>query len=118
MQLAALASVFAAILPPGAALGQEAQLARPVDIRAAECERPAYPRRAVRAEVEGLTVVALTVDATGDVSDVRVVQKSGDTPFHALLDAEAVRATATCRFAEAPGFAPAKARMPYRWVLK
>jgi TonB family protein len=117
MQFATLACACAAIAFPVAALGQEAQLARPIDSRTANCPQAEYPKPALRSEVDGLTVVALTVDATGQVSDVQVVQKSGETALHALLDAEAVRVTRSCRFAEAAGMAPARARLPYRWRI-
>jgi TonB family protein len=116
-QWAALASAGAAMTFPVPTLAQDAQVARPLDIRAASCPQAEYPRSAIRAEVEGRTLVLLTVSASGEVSDVQVVEKSGDTALHALLDAEAVRVTAACRFPEAAGFAPARARLPYVWRI-
>jgi protein TonB len=118
MQFAALAWACAAITVPATAIGQEAQVARPVEIRTAECPRPEYPRRALREEVDGRTLVVLTVDEAGNVSDVQVERKSGDTALHALLDAEAVRVTQACRFPQATGFAPARVRLPYLWRLQ
>jgi TonB family protein len=118
MCIATLAWACAAVTVPSISLGQEAQLARSLDIRAATCPRAEYPRRALREEVEGRTLVALTVHATGAVSDVQVVEKSGDTALHALLDAEAARVTASCRFPEQAGSAPARVRLPYVWRIR
>jgi periplasmic protein TonB len=116
MQLAALCCAAASL--PCIATAQDAQAPRSLDLRAATCPQPEYPRAAIRADAEGRTVVMLTVSASGEVSDVRVVEKSGDTTMHALLDAEAVRVTASCRFPEAVGTAPTQARLPYLWKIE
>lgn len=116
MQLAALCCAAAGVVSVASA--QEAPGPRRHDLGGAECPRAEYPRAAIRAEVEGRTVVALTVSPSGEVSDVRVVERSGASTLHALLDAEAVRVTASCRFPEAAGTAPTIARLPYLWKLE
>ena len=56
--------------------------------------RPRYPSRAVAQGIEGRVVLLATLDATGRVTDLRVLESSG----FALLDREALRAVATWRF--------------------
>lgn len=116
MQLAVLCCAAAAVVSVASA--QESPAPRRQDLRGAECPRAEYPRAAIRADVEGRTVVRLTVHPSGEVSGVEVVEKSGETTLHAMLDAEAVRVTASCRFPEAAGTAPTIARLPYLWKLE
>ena len=116
LQLAALCGAAASV--PSVAAAQETKALRRLDLRGATCPRPEYPAPAIRAEVEGRTVVTLTIGASGEVSDVHVVETSGPGKLHALLDAEAVRVTTSCRFPEAAGTAPVTARLPYLWRLE
>jgi len=63
-------------------------------------------------------VIGLVIDAQGGVSDLKVETSSGRTDQHAMIDKAALLAAATCRFPPEPGTAPARARIPYRFVLQ
>lgn len=61
--------------------------------------RPEYPRAAVRAGAQGAVTMRLHVEADGTVSQVDVVQSSGTTYAHKLLDRAAVEAMLRCQVA-------------------
>ena len=62
---------------------------------------PQYPIAAIRSGAQGVTRVAVHLDETANVTAVDIVQRSGDTREHRLLDAEAARAIARCPFTPA-----------------
>ena len=59
--------------------------------------RPEYPDAARRAGTQGVTRVHMVYDMTGQVIASDIVQSSGTTPEHHLLDATAAAALATCK---------------------
>ena len=81
------------------------------------CPIPEYPRAALRAEATGVTRVTVTVGLEGTVTDVRVVQRSGESEAHALLDRAAVRAMQACQFDPAAGSLPARATREFVWKI-
>ncbi|MFT4647707.1 MAG: protein TonB [Glaciecola sp.] len=62
------------------------------------CPEPRYPSKARRRQQEGAVVLRLTVDKSGSVVLVEVVESSG----HAILDRTAKKMLATWRFRPAP----------------
>jgi TonB family protein len=66
---------------------------------------------------QGTTKLSFLVDASGKVSEARVIQKSGNTAEHALLDEEALTIINACRFPEAKGYASVRAIQAFKWAL-
>jgi len=62
---------------------------------------PQYPVAAIQSRAQGTTRVAVHLDETGKVVSIEIVQRSGDTREHRLLDNEAARAIARCPFTAA-----------------
>ena len=62
---------------------------------------PQYPVAAIKSGAQGVTRVAVHLDETGNVTAVDIVQRSGDTREHRMLDSEAARAIARCPFTAA-----------------
>lgn len=62
---------------------------------------PQYPVAAIQSGAQGVTRVAVHLDQAGQVTAVDIVQRSGDTREHRLLDSEAARAIARCPFTAA-----------------
>ncbi len=62
---------------------------------------PQYPVAAIKSGAQGVTRVAVHLDDAGKVTAVDIVQRSGDTREHRLLDSEAARAIARCPFTPA-----------------
>ena len=62
---------------------------------------PQYPVAAIKSGAQGVTRVAVHLDEIANVTAVDIVQRSGDTREHRLLDAEAARAIARCPFTAA-----------------
>jgi len=60
--------------------------------------RPAYPPAALRVQAEGTTRLRVTLDAAGHVKAMDVIQSSGDTAEHKLLDQAASEALARCPY--------------------
>jgi TonB family protein len=58
------------------------------------CAGPAYPREAIRYELQGITILRYRLAPDGRVSDVQVVKSSG----WALLDDASVRTIRACSF--------------------
>lgn len=80
------------------------------------CALPAYPARSLRNNEEGITTLALLVDADGRVTSARVEKSSG----YRELDRAAVDALSLCKFkpATSNGVGQAQwAKMAYQWRL-
>lgn len=82
--------------PAAAAAADSALVLAPL---AGHNPQPEYPAAARRHGIEGTTLLALTVDAGGNVTDVRLGATSGSR----LLDEAAVRAARRWRFENGPG---------------
>jgi len=62
---------------------------------------PQYPVAAIQSGAQGVTRVAVHLDEAGKVVSLDIVQRSGSTHEHHLLDSEAARAIARCPFTAA-----------------
>ena len=58
--------------------------------------RPSYPEAAVRAQATGVSRLRFTIDARGNVVTAEIIQSSGPTREHRMLDNSAKFALATC----------------------
>lgn len=88
----------APVAAPAAPPSPPPDLSRPAQLEASQCARPAYPRAALRSEATGTTRIRFRVDAGGRVTDARVLQHSGPSREHRLLDRAAVETLGRCRF--------------------
>lgn len=84
--------------------------------------QPAYPSAARASRAEGVTKLALLIDAEGRIASADVVESSGPTAEHKLLDQEVARAVKGCslfrRKLDANGQGvPYSITMGYRWGL-
>jgi len=73
--------------------------ARPAQINANDpaC-KPEYPAAAARANAEGTTRIRFAVDANGKVTSATVINSSGPTREHRLMDSAAKNSLSTCPF--------------------
>jgi len=82
--------------------------------------KPVYPPAALRADVQGETVVEMIVDSAGKVKSAEVVQSAGQSPEHKLLDQAAAEALPRCPYT--PGTdtdgKPIGARVTVNYVWK
>lgn len=82
--------------------------------------RPDYPAAAMRAEIEGVVVVAFTMEADGHISEAHVEQSAGPSREHKQLDRATVDAVLACK--GRPGTVDGRperltSRVRYRWTL-
>jgi len=66
-----------------------------LDAGAAQC-RPVYPAAAQRAGAQGTSRIRFTVDAVGHVVGAQILQSSGSTREHRMMDKAAAEALAQC----------------------
>ena len=91
---------------------------RTVSMASGKCTQPPYPPEARSTAAEGTTTLSFDVDATGKVTRVAIVEPSGATHGHRVLDALALETLRTCAFPAAPGYLPGSSRVAYAWRLK
>jgi TonB family protein len=85
------------VMPPRRAVDPNA-VPRPPRLAAADSScRPEYPPAAIRAMAQGRTVMSFDVDAAGQVTQSTIVQASGPTREHRMLDTSAAAALSRCR---------------------
>lgn len=80
------------------------------------CKKPEYPRASLVNEEAGTVTLAFTVDATGKVTDSKIVKSSG----FKNLDKAAQKDMSACKFKPAiKGGAPAEGtvQIDYTWKL-
>lgn len=66
-----------------------------IDAGAVQC-RPEYPGAAQRAGATGITRIRFSVDATGRIAGSQILQSSGPSREHRLMDRAAAEALAQC----------------------
>jgi TonB family protein len=77
------------------------------------CPTPDYPPAALRAGAQGTTVVRLTVDSTGTVTESEIAKPSGESREHKLLDKAAHEALRKCKFSIAQGASERTTQISY-----
>ncbi len=105
----ALTALAALAAPPAASAAQAAALPT---LSPASCVRPAYPREAIRYELEGITTLRFRLAPDGRVAEVRVAKSSG----WAMLDDAVVRSLQACRFTPAQAAKAGAAALPVQYV--
>jgi protein TonB len=108
---------------------EQVALAEPVRLKpragtlnagAAQC-RPAYPGAALRAGATGVSRLRFTIDPSGQVTNAQILQPSGPTREHHLLDQAAAAALAQCPVTvgtdEAGRATASSADVDYVWTL-
>ena len=106
----------AAQAQPGAASAPQAG-ASSASTGFAHCDvRPDYPAQALRAGVQGMSLIEATFGPDGAVTSARVARASGPLPENALLDQAALAALSHCRVI--PSENPkATQQIAYAWKL-
>ena len=84
---------------PAGTLVPAVDTSKPHLLKTAKCVRPEYPPAAARAGAMGTTRLRFTIDAHGQVIDAEVVEASGPTREHRILDNAAKEAFSHCEFA-------------------
>jgi TonB family protein len=90
---------------------------RPTKGAFAYCPKPEYPGRARKEEATGTTQITVIVEPSGEISGAAITRSSGNTSAHAWLDELALQSVEACRAPPAPGYAPARTVVTYRWLL-
>ena len=84
--------------------------------------KPEYPEAALRAQVQGVSVLVFHVDERGKVTGGEVLRSSGRSREHRMLDKAALYALMLCPFErrlDANGQARAyDVEVPYTWRLQ
>lgn len=111
--LAALAASSAFGLAPAAGAAPAARQSTPA-LSPAACVRPAYPREAIRYELEGITTLRYRLAHDGRVAGVQVLQSSG----WGMLDEAVIRSLQACRFTPAQAAQAGGAALPVRYVWR
>ncbi len=84
---------------PPAPAAAPAVVARPATIDASDPScKPDYPAAAQRAGATGVSHIRFSIDANGKVTNAVIIQPSGPTREHRLMDAAAKAALSTCPF--------------------
>ena len=111
-----------AALVPTAAAAQSPERLRPARIlEITPACRPVYPADALRAHMEGTTVLRFGIDASGRVVRSAIERPSGPAPENRSLDEEALAALAHCTFVTATDGdgrpAAGSVEVNYAWVI-
>jgi len=84
--------------PPAAPPKPPPDLSRPARLNVARCEKPSYPRDALRAEATGVTRIRFNVDSSGRVTRAELLEPSGHSSAHRQMDRAAIAALSGCSF--------------------
>jgi protein TonB len=103
----ALAALAVALAIPGAV-----QAAPLPALSSESCVRPAYPREAIRYELEGITTLRFRLAADGRVAGAQVVKSSG----WAMLDEAVVASLQACRFTPEQAARAGGTALPVQYV--
>ncbi|KPV04655.1 hypothetical protein APR50_21540 [Variovorax paradoxus] len=111
------------VIAPPAPPSVPRPLGTPARIDVSSCEKPEYPRAALRAEATGTTRIRFTIDASGRVAKAEIDRPSGPTREHRSLDAAAVEVLSRCPFkpgtdSEGQPIGGAVATVEYVWKLE
>jgi TonB family protein len=90
---------------------------RPVAQGRPPCPTPDYPAAALRSLAQGETRVRVTVDERGHVTQAELVQSSGDSREHRLLDQAALDTFRQCVFPAQAGGGPRTTTLSYTWKI-
>jgi TonB family protein len=100
--VAAAAGAAGALASPSPLQADDPSAGKPATVVAWDPScAPKYPVAAIQSGAQGVTRVAVHLDEAGKVVSVDVVQHSGLTHEHHMLDSEAARAIARCPFTAA-----------------
>jgi len=105
------AALAAALAIPGAVQAAPQSTSLPT-LSPESCVRPAYPREAIRYELEGITTLRFRLAPDGRVAKVQVATSSG----WAMLDEAVVRSLQACRFTPAQAVQAGGAALPVQYV--
>lgn len=83
--------------PPAPAPAPAAPVRTPPSLNFGNCEKPEYGAAARRAEAQGTTVVAFTMDVDGTIVEARVEKSAGPSREHKMLDRLTLEAVLRCR---------------------
>lgn len=88
-------TLLAAVSPAG-----QQKFVPPV-VHMEDCKKPEYPPASARAEATGTTRLLFQLGTRGELLDAGIVQSSGKTLQHKLLDSAALFSLMRCRFSPA-----------------
>jgi TonB family protein len=108
----AAALTMGAVLAALHAVPAAARIAPVPTLSPESCARPAYPREAIRYELEGVTTLRFHLAPDGHVLDARVVKSSG----WEMLDDAVVRSIQSCSFTPAQAARAKGAALPVQYV--
>lgn len=73
------------------------------------CQKPVWPKEAIRKELTGTVTMKFLIDVDGRVLEKEIVKSSG----HEILDSAALEATARCKLT----VAPTNGKLDTEWVM-
>jgi len=121
MSLAMVSGAFAQASAPAAASVPAVSAEAGPFIHGSMACSPGMPQQAARAGAQGTSRIRFYVDASGKVTATEIVESSGPTREHRMLDNAARQALAQCPFTPAHDEngnpRTGAATVEYRWVL-
>lgn len=112
MRRAGALTAIAVLAALHAAPAAQAAPAAPLVPAGKSCADPAYPREAVRYELEGITTLRFRLAPDGRVTDVQVAKSSG----WALLDDASIRTIRSCGYTPGQAAKAGGAALPVQYV--